>query len=132
MNFRGKRLAAVAFAVVMSVSIAACSSSASPTPNAVAATPTPAAPGAAATPANMILISNFAFSPATMTVAVGTKVTWMNQDSATHTVVSDDGKTFQSGGIAQGQTYSFTFTTAGTFAYHCSVHPQMKATITVQ
>jgi plastocyanin len=79
----------------------------------------------------MILISNFAFDPPSMTVKVGTKVTWMNQDSATHTVVADDGKTFTSGGIAQGQTYSFTFTTAGTIPYHCSVHPQMKATIVV-
>ena len=80
---------------------------------------------------NAVTISNFAFSPASITVPVGTKVTWTNQDSATHTVTADDGKSFDSKGVAQGATYSFTFTTAGTFAYHCAVHPDMKATVIV-
>jgi plastocyanin len=80
---------------------------------------------------NAVEISNFAFSPATLTVPVGTKVTWTNKDSASHTVTSDDGKTFDSKGMAQGATYSFTFTTAGTFAYHCAVHPMMTATVIV-
>jgi plastocyanin len=113
-------------AIVMSIALAACSSTSSPTPTVAGAT----GGGNGAAP-NMIKISNFAFSPDTMTVKVGSKVTWTNEDSATHTVVSDDGKTFQSRGIAQNATYSFTFTSAGTFPYHCSVHPQMTAKIIV-
>jgi amicyanin len=79
---------------------------------------------------------SFAFSPATLTIKVGTTVTWKNTTAAAHTVTSDDGKSFDSGTsnpiTAQSGTFSFTFTTAGTFAYHCAIHPFMKATIIVQ
>lgn len=79
---------------------------------------------------------SFAFSPATLTIKAGTTVTWKNTTSVGHTVTSDDGKSFDSGTTnpiaAQGGTFSFTFTTPGTFAYHCEIHPFMKATIIVQ
>ena len=79
---------------------------------------------------------SFAFSPATLTIKTGTTVTWKNTTAVGHTVTSDDGKTFNSGTsnpiAAQSGTFSFTFTTAGTFAYHCEIHPFMKATIIVQ
>jgi plastocyanin len=78
---------------------------------------------------------SFAFSPATLTIKAGTTVTWKNNTSVGHTVTSDDGKSFDSGTsnpIATGATFSFTFTTPGTFAYHCEIHPFMKATIIVQ
>ncbi len=130
MYLHRQRPLAVALALVMSVVLSACSN-ASATATVAGATATPAGGVPGATTPNMIKISNFAFDPATMTVKVGDKVTWTNEDSATHTVVSDDGKTFQSGGINTGATYSFTFTAAGTFAYHCSVHPQMTAKIIV-
>lgn len=78
----------------------------------------------------------YAFSPATITIKVGTTVTWTNMTSAPHTVTSDDGKSFDSGIsnpiTASGGTFSHTFMTAGTFAYHCQFHPFMKATIIVQ
>ena len=78
---------------------------------------------------------NFAFSPATLTVKVGTTVTWTNMTQAPHTVTSDDGKSFDSGIAtpipASGGTFSFTFKQAGTFGYHCQIHPFMKATIIV-
>ncbi len=78
---------------------------------------------------------SFAFSPATLTIKVGTTVTWTNMPQAGHTVTSDDGKSFDSGIsnpiAASGGTYSFTFPKAGTFPYHCQIHPFMKATITV-
>lgn len=78
---------------------------------------------------------SFAFSPATLTIKVGTMVTWTNMTQTGHTVTSDDGKSFDSGIsnpiAASGGTYSFTFTKAGTFPYHCQIHPFMKATITV-
>lgn len=80
---------------------------------------------------NAVTIQNFTFSPATLTVKVGDKVTWTNQDSAGHSATADDGS-FDTGVIAQGQSGSNTFTKAGTYTYHCSVHPMMKGTIIVQ
>jgi plastocyanin len=77
-----------------------------------------------------IKIAGFAFDPASVTVKVGTTVRWTNQDSATHSVTSDTG-VWDSGSIAQGETYTRVFDTVGTFAYHCGVHPSMKGTITV-
>lgn len=77
----------------------------------------------------------FTFSPASLTIKVGTTVIWKNSTQTPHTVTSDDGTTFNSGDstpIAPGATFSFTFTKAGTFAYQCDFHPYMKATIVVQ
>jgi plastocyanin len=83
------------------------------------------------TSANAVTIINFAFSPATLTIKAGTSVTWTNKDSVAHTVVSDSG-IFSSGSLATNATYSYTFKTAGTFTYKCSIHPSMTGTITVQ
>lgn len=77
-----------------------------------------------------ITIQGFAFNPATITVPVGTKVTWTNQDPATHTVTSDTGA-FDSKNLSTGGTFSFTFNQAGSFAYHCAIHTRMVATIVV-
>jgi plastocyanin len=77
-----------------------------------------------------VTIAGFAFSPAALTIEAGTTVTWTNQDSATHTATADDGS-FDTGNIAQGQSVSITFDTPGTFTYHCSIHPNMVASITV-
>jgi len=78
-----------------------------------------------------VSIKNFAFDPATITVKVGDTVTWTNNDSMDHSVTAD-GNQFDSGNLASGKTFSFTFKTAGTVGYHCSIHPNMKATVTVQ
>jgi plastocyanin len=72
----------------------------------------------------------FSFSPSMLTIKVGTTVTWTNNSSAPHTVTSDSGA-FNGSLGGSGATFSFTFTRAGTFSYHCSIHPYMKATITV-
>jgi plastocyanin len=77
-----------------------------------------------------VTIAGFAFSPAALTIEAGTTVTWTNQDSATHTATADDGS-FDTGDIAQGASASVTFDTPGTFTYHCSIHPNMVASITV-
>ena len=77
-------------------------------------------------------IKGFAFSPANLTVKAGTKVTWTNNDSVPHTVTSDTGTILNSPTLSQGQSWSFTFAAAGTVAYHCKVHPMMKATVVVQ
>jgi plastocyanin len=76
-------------------------------------------------------IKNFAFSPATIKVKVGTTVTWTNKDSASHTVTSDSSDGPASPAIAQNGTYKFTFKKAGTFNYICTIHPDMKATVVV-
>ncbi len=78
-----------------------------------------------------IAIAHFAFSPAADTVAVGTTITWTNQDATAHTVTQDGGG-FDSGSLAQNATFSQTFATKGTFSYHCRFHSSMVATVTVQ
>ena len=80
---------------------------------------------------NSVNLQNFAFNPSTLTVKAGTTVTWTNSDSVAHTVTSDGGA-FDSGNLAPDQTFSHTFNTAGTYAYHCNPHPSMKGTIIVQ
>lgn len=80
---------------------------------------------------NTLTISGMAFSPATLTVTAGTKVTWTNSDYTNHTVTADDGS-FDSGSFAQGASYSKTFTVVGTYKYHCNIHSTMKGTIIVQ
>jgi plastocyanin len=75
-------------------------------------------------------IKGFAFNPADVSVAVGTKVTWTNDDSTKHRVKANDGS-FDSKDMANGDTFEFTFDKAGTFDYICAIHPSMKGTITV-
>ena len=81
--------------------------------------------------AQEVKIVNFSYTPATITVSVGTTVKWTNQDSAAHTVTADDGS-FTSGQLAQGATFSFTFSKAGTFSYKCGNHPSMLGKVVVQ
>jgi plastocyanin len=87
--------------------------------------------GTSAASGNTIDIKNFSFAPMSLTVAVGTTVTWKFDDSAQHTVSADD-KSFVSPAMSNGQTYTHTFTKAGTFSYICSIHQYMKGTIVVQ
>jgi plastocyanin len=85
-----------------------------------------------AAPSNQeITISGFKFDPASVTVAIGTTVTWTNQDSSNHTVVADDGS-WKSDSLAKGASFSYTFDKAGTYTYICSVHPAMTGTIIVK
>lgn len=91
--------------------------------------------GAGATVTNSnnvaVAIKNFAFTPPSLQVKAGTKVTWTNNDTAPHTVTSVTGGTLNSPQLATGESYSFTFTKAGTYSYYCSVHPNMKGTVVV-
>ena len=87
----------------------------------------------AGTAANTVVIDNFTFSPATLTVAVGTTVTWVNRDDVPHTATSSvKPRVFNSGALDTDQKYSFTFKTAGTYDYFCEVHPHMTAKIVVK
>jgi len=78
-----------------------------------------------------VKIDNFSFGPTTLTVAVGTMVTWTNRDDIPHTVVSDD-KVFKSKVLDTDEKFSFTFTKPGTYPYFCSVHPKMTGKVVVQ
>jgi plastocyanin len=93
-----------------------------------------AAPGGAPAPVSghSVAIKNFAFSPASLTVSVGTTVTWTNQDGDAHTVTSQGtGGPLASPSLTTGARYSYTFTKAGTYAYLCTIHPFMTATVRV-
>lgn len=81
-------------------------------------------------PANEVFIQGMAFAPATLTVSAGTTVTWTNKDGVTHNVTSDTGL-FSSGSIADNGTFSFKFVAAGSYPYHCTIHPSMTATVVV-
>ncbi|POM24798.1 Amicyanin precursor [Actinomadura rubteroloni] len=86
----------------------------------------------AATAAVVVHIKNYAFSPSALKVSAGQKVTWINDDSAPHTVTTTSGpKKIDSGEMDKGASFSYTFTTAGTYSYYCAYHPDMKAAVTV-
>jgi plastocyanin len=95
-------------------------------PSAASATSGSAAPVGG----NAVGITDFAFSPATLTVPVGATVTWTNHDAEPHTVAANDGS-FHSPGMDTDATYTYTFTNAGTFDYICSIHPSMHGTVVV-
>ncbi|HEY0702425.1 MAG TPA: cupredoxin family copper-binding protein [Candidatus Acidoferrales bacterium] len=124
---RGVRVFGLAAALVM---LPAAGGAARMVESAAPAVPAPqAAPAAAAAE---VKIDNFSFSPATLTVAPGTTVTWTNRDDIPHTVVNtDDPRAFKSKVLDTDEKFSYTFTKAGTFAYFCSVHPKMTGTVVV-
>lgn len=78
-----------------------------------------------------VSIKNFAFTVTTLKIGAGVTVKWTNNDGTTHTVTADDGS-FDSGNIAPGASFTKQFNTKGTFAYHCSIHPMMTASVVVQ
>ncbi len=131
----------LSLALVAAFLLAACGgggTTTTSTPTATSPTPTPTtAPSPTPTPTvAMVKIieqnGRYSFQPATLNIKVGTQVIWTNTSDAPHTVTSDTVGVFGSpANITQNQTFKFTFTTAGTFPYHCNVHPYMKATITV-
>jgi plastocyanin len=118
-------IAAFATAVLMG---AGCTPSYAPATN----NPVPVSniPGHTSAKAD-VTIQNFSFSPDTITVNKGMTVVWTNNDSAGHTITADGGNGPASGVINPGETYAFTFDAAGTFGYHCSIHPSMKGTVVV-
>ncbi len=78
-----------------------------------------------------ISLSNFMFSPMSLTVSVGATVTWTNSDDEPHTVVSNAGL-FRSGAMDTNESFSFKFDKPGTYHYTCSIHPRMVGTIVVR
>ena len=79
-----------------------------------------------------VQIKSYAFTPATLTIKAGTKVTWTNYDTAPHTVTVDSGPVkFNSPTLQKGDSFTYTFTTPGTYSYYCAVHPDMMAKVVV-
>ena len=91
---------------------------------------TETAPSGEAPRSAKVEIAGFAYSPQTVTVAAGGKVTWRNEDADDHTVTLDDGS-FDSGDLAEGKLKSESFKSPGSFAYHCEIHPEMTGTVEV-
>jgi plastocyanin len=81
--------------------------------------------------ANVVTIDNFSFSPKELTVAVGTTIKFVNHDDIPHTVVETN-KIFRSKALDTDDSYSYTFATAGSFDYFCSLHPHMVGKIIVK
>ena len=122
------RIACVALLLTLSLG---CGSSSYSPPS----SPTPTLSTGAATAVSIVsgssTLATTAYAPNPVTVAVGGTVTWMNNDTTTHTSTGDDGA-WSSGSIAPGGQFSRTFPTAGTFGYHCTIHPNMIGTVRVQ
>jgi len=129
----------LALASIVLLSAAACGSSYSspsttPSP-APAPSPSPApAPGTASSavsiPVNASTLTNTAFAPDAVDVAAGSMVTWTNTDGVAHTSTSD-ARVWDSGIVPPGGQFSVAFPTAGTFQYHCAIHPGMIGTVVV-
>ncbi len=123
---------------VLALGVAACGDSgsdgaatAAPTTAAPATTEVPATTAAPAADPAAVEIVEFAFGPDMLTVPLGTTVTWTNNEiGVPHTTTADDGA-WDSGTMAEGDTFSHTFTEEGTFTYFCSIHPSMTATVNV-
>jgi plastocyanin len=78
-----------------------------------------------------VVIQNFSFKPAHITIKRGTRVRWINKDSTTHTATANNGA-FDSGRLRPGQSYSHTFKSAGKKSYHCNIHPDMRGSVVVK
>lgn len=78
-----------------------------------------------------VKIDNFTFAPGTITVAAGTTVRWVNHDDIPHNVVSND-KSFKSKVLDTDESFTYTFSKAGTYDYFCSIHPKMTGKVVVQ
>jgi plastocyanin len=98
-------------------------------PTARASLPATAAPAPISGP--QIVIGNFTFTPNALTVAVGTTITWVNHDDTPHTVTAQD-HSFTSSGLDTDDSFTHQFMVAGTYAYYCTIHTKMTATIIVR
>jgi plastocyanin len=137
------RASAILAILLLAISLAGCVMMSAPLEKAPSTTPsTPANETTAAptTPAPAeqpkapasatVEISGYKFTPATVTIAVGGTVTWVNKDNAVHSVVFD-GDSFEPPNLHESGIWGHEFKEAGEFPYHCGVHPTMKGTVIV-
>jgi plastocyanin len=83
-------------------------------------------------PTRTVLIKNFSFKPAHITIKRGTKVIWINRDSTAHTATANNGRSFDSGRLGPRQRFSHTFKSAGKKPYHCEIHADMRGSVVVK
>ena len=83
-------------------------------------------------PTRKVLIQNFRFKPAHITIKRGMRVIWINRDSAPHTATANNGRSFDSGSLGKGQRYIHTFKRVGKKPYHCKIHPHMRGSVVVK
>lgn len=133
-----QKVALVAALVALSLAFAACGGSdddtsrkaatgADTTAESGASAP---APSGEAQKAEKVKIVEFTYQPEPVTVQVGGKVIWQNEDTAPHTATADDGS-FDTGTLERGKVKSEIFKRAGTFTYFCEIHPDMHGTVEV-
>jgi len=121
------------------LSAAACGSNTSSNSTTAPSTTTPTMPSTSTgqtttvtIPVGAIGLTTTAYAPNPVNIRVGDSVNWVNNDSIAHTSTANNGTTFNSGTIAPGGSFRATFSTAGSFAYHCAFHPGMIGTVNVQ
>jgi plastocyanin len=83
-------------------------------------------------PTKTVVIKNFRFKPAHITIKRGTRVRWINKDREPHTATANNGRSFDSGRLGKGQRYTHTFKSAGKKPYHCEIHPFMRGSVVVK
>jgi plastocyanin len=89
------------------------------------------APAPAPSPVSIVHVKNFAYAPASVTINAGQTVRFVQDDDTPHTVTAAD-KSFDSGNLDKGQSWTHTFATPGTYAYVCAYHAMMKGTVIVR
>jgi plastocyanin len=127
-----RSLSATMAVAAMAVGAAGCGSSDN---GSTASTPASTAASTSATSGGggevEVKMQNIAFDPKAVTVKVGQKVKWVNEDSVDHNVTAQSGADFKSDNFGKGGSFEFTADKAGTIQYVCTVHPGMDATLTV-
>jgi len=128
---RSVRLALMSLALLSAVACGSSYSSPSTTPSPAPAPGPVATPGTPVTiPMNASTLTSTAFAPDAVDVSAGATVTWTNTDGVAHTSTSDVG-VWDSGIVQPGGQFSVSFPTAGTYRYHCLIHPGMIGTVVV-
>lgn len=128
---RRSRAGAVAVALLIGAGVAACGDNGDSAASSTGSTGSTSSTGSTGTDAPVSVMNQVKFLNAQVRVTAGTSVEFDNQDSQAHTAISDDNSTFDTGLIQPGTRTSVKFDKPGTFAYHCSLHPFMKAQIVV-
>jgi plastocyanin len=129
-----RRLLAIAVAVGATVPLAGCGSSDKGNGSSGGSGSAAVKTLPATTPSGSVVVTmkNIQFVPSHVTVKVGQKITWTNDDQVAHTVTAIKGAKFDSGIVNGGGNYHFTPTKAGTISYVCTIHPNQTGTITVE
>ena len=118
--------------LILTVSIGCGGSSSTTLPSSPSPTPSPSGQTATVSiVAGARTLTTSAYAPNPIDVMAGTTITWMNNDTIAHDATANDGS-WGSGTLAAGAQFSRVFSTAGTFTYHCTIHPGMVGTVTVR